>query len=145
MPVNLLDIQKKLRGFGAQALARKEKIAVRQKEVVDLIKNYANRLDQIKARVNYAADVVRHLRCALPVDEPLDTVVPIADLPEKFTVMAADGSQINPSRHARVAFCVINVGLIKMVRGSGMAPEIYTQSQLLDYDSLFTPSGVLIS
>ncbi|MDY6847147.1 MAG: DNA double-strand break repair nuclease NurA, partial [Chloroflexota bacterium] len=72
-------------------------------------------------------------------------VVPIADLPEKFTVMAADGSQINPSRHARVAFCVINVGLIKMVRGSGMTPEIYTQSQLLDYDSLFTPSGVLIS
>jgi len=145
MPVNLLDIQKKLRDFGDKALARKEKIAVRQKEVVDLIENYANRLDELKARVNYAADVVRHLRCALPVDEPLDTVVPIPDLPEIFTVMAADGSQINPSRHVRVAFCVINVGLIKMVRGSGMTPEIYTQSQLLDYDSLFTPSGVLIS
>jgi len=145
MPVNLLDIQKKLQGFSAQALARKEEIAVRQKEVTDLIQGYAHRLDELKARVSYAADVVRHLRCALPVDESLDTVVPKPPLPKKFTVMAADGSQINPSRHARVAFCVINVGLIKMVRGSGLTPEIYTQSQLLDYDSLFTPSGVLIS
>jgi len=145
MPVNLIDIQKKLSGFSDQAMARKEEIAERQKEVSDLIQTYADRLDELKARVSYAADIVRHLRCALPVSEPLDTVVPKPALPETFTVMAADGSQINPSRHARVAFCVINVGLIKMVRGSGETPEIVTQSQLLDYDSTFTPSGMLIS
>jgi hypothetical protein len=145
MPVNLLDIQKKLKGFSAQAVARREEIAERQKEVSDLMETYAHRLDALKARVSYAADVVRHLRCAVPVSEALDTVMAKPALPETFTVMAADGSQINPSRHARVAFCVINVGLIKMVRGSGKAPEILTQSQLLDYDSLFTPSGVLIS
>ena len=145
MPVNLLDIQKKLRDFGAQATARKEEIAERQKEVSELFETYATRLDALKDRINYAADVVRHLRCAVPINEPLDTVVPMPPLPQVFTVMAADGSQINPSRHARVAFCVINVGLIKMVRGSGEAPDILTQSQLLDYDSLFTPSGVMIS
>ncbi len=145
MPVNLLDIQKKLMSFSTQAMVRQEELAERQKEVSDLIEVYANRLDMLKSRVRYAADVVRHLRCALPVNEPLDTVVSKPDLPETFTVMAADGSQINPSRHARIAFCVINVGLIKMVRGSGKTPEIVTQSQLLDYDSLFTPSGGLIS
>ncbi len=145
MPVNLLDIQKKLSDFSTQAMARREEIAVRQKEVSDLIDTYAHRLDELKARVSYAADVVRHLRCAVPVNEPLNRVVPKPPLPEIFTVMAADGSQINPSRHARVAFCVINVGLIKMVRGSGNTPEILTQSQLLDYDSLFTPSGMMIS
>jgi hypothetical protein len=145
MPVNLLDIQNKLSDFSAQASTRKKEIAVRQREVSELIATYAHRLDALRARVDYASEIVRHLRCALPVDEPLDTVVPKPALPETFTVMAADGSQINPSRHARVAFCVINVGLIKMVRGSGIAPEIVTQSQLLDYDSLFLPSGVLIS
>jgi hypothetical protein len=66
-------------------------------------------------------------------------------LPENFTVLAADGSQINPSRHTRVEFCVINVGLVKMVRGSGLTPEIHTQSQLLDYDALFLPRGGMIS
>jgi hypothetical protein len=66
-------------------------------------------------------------------------------LPEIFTIIAADGSQINPSRHARVEFCVINVGVVKMVRGSGQAPEISTQSQLLDYDAVFLPGGGMIS
>ncbi len=145
MPVNLLDIQKKLNDFSAQARARKEKIASRQQEVENLIEGYADRLDELKARVNKAADLVRHLRCAVPVDEPLDTVVPKPDLPQTFTVLAADGSQINPSRHARVEFCVINVGLVKMVRGSGTTPEIFTRSQLLDYDSLFQSGGGLIS
>lgn len=145
MPVNLLDIQKKLNDFSAQARARKEKIASRQQEVENLIEGYADRLDELKARVGKAADIVRHLRCAVPVDEPLDTVIPHPSLPETFTVLAADGSQINPNRHARVAFCVINVGVVKMVRGSGTTPEIFTQSQLLDYDSLFLSGGGLIS
>ena len=145
MPVNLLDIQKKLNDFSVQAKARKEKIASRQQEVENLIVGYADRLDELKVRVGKAADIVRHLRCAVPVDEPLDTVVPQPNLPGTFTVLAADGSQINPSRHARVAFCVINVGVVKMVRGSGATPEIFTQSQLLDYDSLFLSGGGLIS
>jgi hypothetical protein len=145
MPVNLIDIQKKLSDFSAQARSRKEKIANRQQEVTDLIGAYATRLDELKARVGRAADVVPRLRCAVPVDEPLDTVVSMPDLPEQFTVLAADGSQINPSRHARVEFCVINVGVVKMVRGSGKAPQIHTQSQLLDYDSVFLPGGGMIS
>ena len=145
MPVNLIDIQKKLNDFSAQAMARKQKIASRQQEVSDLIVGYAGRLDELKARVDRAADIVRHLRCAVPVHEPLDTVVPSPDLPATFTILAADGSQINPSRHARVEFCVINVGMVKMVRGSGETPEIFTHSQLLDYNAIFLSGGGMIS
>jgi hypothetical protein len=71
--------------------------------------------------------------------------VPCPALPETFTVLAADGSQINPSRHARVAFCVINVAVVKMVRGSGQAPKIFTHSQLLDFNAVFLPNGGMIS
>ena len=145
MPVNLIDIQKKLNDFSLQAKAYKEKIAVRQQEVSDLIEGYADRLDELRSRVSRAAEVAPRLRCAVPVNEPLDTVIHAPRLPERFTILAADGSQINPNRHTRVAFCVINVGVIKMVRGSGIAPEISTRSQLLDYDSLFLPSGGMIS
>ena len=94
-------------------------------------------VDRAASRVN--------LRCAVSRDEALDLVVPKTDLPRKVTVLAADGSQINPSRHARVAFCVINVGVVKMELGSGKAPEIHTQSHLLDYDALFQPGGWMIS
>jgi hypothetical protein len=40
---------------------------------------------------------------------------------------------------------VINVGVVKMVRGSSQAPEIMTQSQLLDYDAIYLPGGGIIS
>lgn len=145
MPVNLLDIQKKLNGFSAQAQARKEKIVIRQQEVTDLIDVYSERLGELRARVEKAAELVQTLRCAVPLNEPLNAAVPSRHLPETFTVMAADGSQINPNRHARVEFCVINVGFVKMVRGSGETPEIRTQSQLLDYDAIFLSGGGMIS
>lgn len=145
MPVNLLDIQKKLHDFSVQAQAHKETIAIRQREVSDLIASYAGRLEALIARFDRAAEVIPHLRCAVPIAEPLDTVVPMPDIPEKFTVLAADGSQINPNRHARVAFCVINVGVVKLMRGSGLAPSVYTHSQLLDYDAIFLPGGGMLS
>jgi hypothetical protein len=145
MPVNLIDIQKKLNDFSAQAKAHKEKVAVRHQEVTTLVEAYAHRLDELHARVNRAAELVPRLRCAVPVNEPLDSAVPCLGIPERFSVLAADGSQINPSRHARVAFCVINVAVVTMVRGSGQAPRISTQSQLLDFDAVFLPSGGMIS
>jgi hypothetical protein len=145
MPVNLIEIQQKLQDFSAQARARHEKLATRRQQVTDLFEAYANRLGDLHEVYLRAADTNPHLRCAVPLDEPLDAVFPMPDLPGSFTVMAADGSQINPNRHARVAFCVINVGIVTMVRGSGAAPKIQTHSQLLDYNELYSPNGRIIS
>jgi hypothetical protein len=145
MPVNLIDIQNKLNDFSAQARARKEKIAVRHQEVTNLVEAYAHRGDELRDWVNRAAELVPRLRCAVPGDEALNLAVPCPALPETFSVLAADGSQINPSRHARVEYCVINVAVVKMVRGSGQAPKIFTRSQLLDYDAVFLPNGGMIS
>jgi len=145
MPVNLLDIQKKLQSFGEQAKARQQAITHRQQEVADLLEGYADRLDELRAQVDRAAAQNPNLRCAVPREEPLTAVIPMPELPSVFTLLAADGSQINPSRHTRIQFCVINVGVVKMVRGSSQAPEIMTQSQLLDYDAIYLPGGGIIS
>ncbi len=145
MPVNLLDIQRKLKDFGDQALAQHEAISSKQDQAANLLMGYAQRLDELKSHLSRAAARVPNLRCAIPIDEPLDSAIPAPDLPETFTLIAADGSQINPSRHARVPFCVINVGVVKIVRGSGEAPQILTQSQLLDLDDLYHAGGGMIS
>ena len=144
MPVNLIDIQKKLTDFSVQAKARAARIAGYHQEVTHLVEAYAQRGEELRERVSRAAEQIPHLRCAVPGNEPLDLTVPCPNLPETFTVLAADGSQINPSRHARIEFCVINVAVVKMVRGSGQAPKIFTRSQLLDFDAAFLPTGVLI-
>jgi hypothetical protein len=73
------------------------------------------------------------LRCALPVREPLNQSFPLPALPEHAAVLAADGSQINPDRHAEVDYCLINVGAIQMRYGS-TEPPATTVSCHLFYD-----------
>ncbi len=145
MPVNLIDIQNKLSAFSDQAKERKAKIYSLHQELAELVDSCANNLDELQARFNQAAELIPRLRCAIPGDEPLDTAIPCPKLPDTLTIIAADGSQINPSRHAQIEFCVINIGVVKMERGSGLAPKILTRSQLLDFDDVFLPNGGMLS
>lgn len=145
MPVNLIDIQKRLAEFSAQAGVYQTEVAARRQELADLLITYAHNLEEVKARFNRAADIVPRLRCAVPLDEPLDAVVPMPALPDQYTALAADGSQINPSRHTRVPFCVINIAVVKMVHSSGKALETHTRSHLLDYEEVFPPRGGMLS
>ena len=59
------------------------------------------------------------------------------------TLIAADGSQINPDRHAAIQFCLINVGAIVMRMQSGESPQIDTNSELLYGDELETKYGTM--
>ncbi len=145
MPVNLIEIQKSLPDFAQQAKARRGELAEREQELLGLIEKYANQLDAIKTRVEQIADKNDRLRCAVPLYEDLDAVVAMPSLPDRFTLLASDGSQINPSRHTQVTFGVINVAVLIMTRGSGETPKIVTESKLLAYDDLFPASGGMMS
>lgn len=145
MPVNLIDIQKKLGSFSSQAKAHHQRVSSRLETLHGRLLEYADRLEELKAMVNREAEVNQRLRCAFPVDEPLDAVIPVVPLPERISLAAADGSQINPSHHARVPFSVINVGVVTMARGSGETPKVLTRSSLLDYDTVLPPEGGMLS
>ena len=145
MPVNLIDIQKKLASFSSQAKAHHQRVVSRLETLQTRLLENADCLDELKEMVNREAETNPRLRCAIPVDEPLDAVVPIGDLPDQVILVAADGSQINPSHHARVPFSVINIGVVTMVRGSGETPKVYTESALLDYDTVLQPEGGMLS
>ena len=40
---------------------------------------------------------------------------------------------------------MINVGVVTMARGSGETPKVYTESALLDYDTVLQPEGGMLS
>ena len=145
MPVNLIDIQKKLASFSSQAKAHHQRVVSRLETLQTRLVENANCLDELRKMVDREAESNPRLRCAVPVSEPLNAVVPVGNLPDQVTMVAADGSQINPSHHARVPFSVINVGVVTMARGSGETPKVYTESALLDYDTVLQPEGGMLS
>jgi hypothetical protein len=91
------------------------------------------------------------LRCALPADESLgdsealDGRFPLPPLPDQATILAADGSQIAPDRHAEVAYGLVNLGAIQMHLGSPEPPRTMVESRLIYDDELYTRSGSILS
>jgi hypothetical protein len=145
MPVNLIEIQKSLANFADQAKDHFEREESYLHELKAILANYAEKLDDIRRVIGQAADNDPRLRCALPTEEAINQAFPVGPMPELVALLAADGSQINPSRHARVPFCVINIGAVEMHRGSGKMPKVYQESQLLDYDRTTLPDTGIIS
>jgi len=64
-------------------------------------------------------------------------------LPDDITILAADGSQINPDRHASVDYFLVNVGAIQMKLGSLAAPVTTVRSRLYYDDQMYTETGLV--
>ena len=144
MPVNYHQIQGQIRQMGEQEPQRVQRLQALKQQAVELLEAWNTNLDQLKSCVVQAAAVNRGLRCAVPVAEPLMAHYPPPALPDGVVILAADGSQINPSRHDRVPFGVINVGAFRMAPGSGLAPAELVRSELLTGDQLYTTNGAAV-
>ena len=71
--------------------------------------------------------------CALPRSERIDTHLPAPQLPEQIiSLLAADGSQINPNRHDEISFGLVNSAVFWMRPGSGEIPKIMTETRMMD-------------
>jgi len=141
MPVNYQDIQTKVRAIGEGAGAHQERLKQLQMEARERLARRAADLDEMRRMVEMAREKDPSVRCALPLVEPLDyTVPPPAALPEAV-VIAVDGSQINPDRHAAVQFCVVNVGAVTLRTHSGQAPQVETLTRLYYGDDLYKTGG----
>ncbi|HHS96285.1 MAG TPA: DNA double-strand break repair nuclease NurA [Chloroflexi bacterium] len=101
----------------AKVLAQRETdFARRKQEARRWLKEYA---DQGPVLRTAAQDV----NAAIPTDEPLDAVVPTPPVPDRFTVVGADGSTIPPDRHGAALYYVINIGSLVYRHGSGERPQ----------------------
>jgi hypothetical protein len=139
MPVNFQEIQNKIKEMGQQAKGIQQDLQDQRMKAFRLLNSKADCLDELKERVAKAADGNPNLRCAVPFDEPLTFTQPVPSLPPGLTILAADGSQINPDRHDAAEFSVINVGAICLQPGK--VPVEITHSQLFYGDSLRTSTG----
>lgn len=143
MALDFQQVYDKIKQIGAGARERQESLNKQRSHANELLSFYANRIDELQAKVERARQQDPNLRCALPLTGRLDTSYPVPVSPSQATLIAADGSQINPDRHVPVLYSLINVGAIVMELGSGKPPEIFSFSDLKYGDDLYTETGIL--
>ncbi len=144
MPIDYQQIYEKIQDIGKGARERKKTLEERRTKARDLLNAYTAELDALRSKVDSAKATDPNIRCAYPLDEALASSYPPPDSVIQATLIAADGSQINPDRHAAVQFGLVNVGAIIMTLNSGEAPEISTESELPFGDDLL-PNGIPMS
>jgi hypothetical protein len=110
-----------------QVRALGEELAARQQQQADLISLARCWLAQYAGQGERLRHPARDVHTAIPTDEPLDADYPLPDIPEQFTVIAADGSQIPPDPHGIAPYHLINIGSLIYRHGSGEAPEAYSR------------------
>jgi hypothetical protein len=146
MALNFQQVFDKIREIGAGARIRQENLESLRGKSRSLLDTWADKNAELRSKVERARQADQSLRCALPLDERLDThrEPGAADL-SQVTLIAADGSQIVPDRHAAVLFGLINVGAIVISYGSEDAPRVVTDSDLSFDDEVASWSEGLVA
>ena len=143
MPVNFQQVYSRVREIALNAQDNKKVLEERRILARELLAVYASELDYLREKVEKAKEVDINLRIAVPFQESLAACFPPPLTVTDATIIAADGSQINPDRHASVQFCIINVGVIAMKLSSGQAPLVEVETELLYGDDLLQKGSPL--
>lgn len=140
MPVDYAGMREQVARAVQQQAAQRARLDGLARQAQALLRAWAEgeARQRLAERVEQALRLQRGWRGAQPLldlDEPLTAVhpppAPVAD----WVVLAADGSQINPDRHAEVYFGLINIGLVAF--GATGAPLALVRSRLLIGEDLF--------
>ena len=146
MALNFQQVFDKIRAIGSGARARRENLEKLRQQANSLLDSWMDKTAQLRNMVEHASQADPSLRCAIPLDEPLSFHAgprPVSTI--SVTLIAADGSQIVPDRHAAVLFGLINVGAIVLSGQAEEAPLVLTDSQLSFDDEVLNWTDGLVA
>jgi hypothetical protein len=143
MALNFQQVYEKIKQIGLGARAHQESLDRLRDDARQALLTWADKGTELREKVERARQADPNLRCAIPLAGHLDASVSEPEVENRFTLLAADGSQILPDRHASSLYSLVNVGAIAFLPGSGMGPEIFTDSTLLFADELYTETGMV--
>lgn len=149
MSIDYIQVRQQVQLLGDQALLKAGLFEERRQQAWQALENNAHNQERLRRKIETAFSHDPYLRCAKPNQldetsrEALDAHFPPPPLPPFATILAADGSQINPSRHEAIQYCLVNVGAFEMKMGSGQAPQVSVQTSLMYDDQLYTESGMI--
>jgi len=116
-----------LSGLAEQVRAMGHELAVREQEYADLVAQARLWLAQYADQGESLRHHARDFHAAIPTQEPLDAECPLPAVPDRFTFIAADGTEIQPDSHELAYYYLVNVGCLVYRHGSDRTPEAYSQ------------------
>jgi hypothetical protein len=128
-----------------QVRAMGEDFAARRQKYADLVALATHWLTQYADQGEQLRHPARAVHAAIPTDEPLNAHYPAPDVPERFTIIAADGTQIQPDRHGVALYYLINIGSLVYRHGSGKAPEAYSHPTMGYTEADVYENGMLVA
>lgn len=138
MTLELSQLTQAIRAMGETVAKRQQAYA----DLVDVARQWLVDFADVGAELRRPA---RQVLAAVPTEEPLDAVRALPPAPERFTVAAADGSQIQPDRHGAALYHVINIGSLVYRHGSGEAPKASSESTLGYAEDDLYENGILVA
>jgi len=141
MSLDFQQVRQQVTAMGEQAPLRAQYLREQRQDALGILADQAAELDALKAKLEMAIHANPNLRCAIPGSEHLNHRVGCPPPPETVTILAADGSQINPDRHASVDYCLVNVGAIQMLHGGAESPVTAVRTQLFFDEQMYTATG----
>lgn len=128
MPMDALQVGPQVRALSAHLEARREFHTQRLPIARDVLERQAQewaRLAELAARSSS--------RLATPI-EPLDEAVDAPGAPSEYTVLATDGSQIEPDHHGIAEYFLINLGTVSIRYGAAPRATLQTDARLFFED-----------
>ncbi len=151
MTLELNQVAPQIKAMGQsleqQFTSRQETVEIAQA----LLQQFSTEFIALAERIARAEKVQTQQRFdwvgAAPTGEALAQAYPLPPGPQRLTVIASDGSQILPDRHAISLYYLINVGSIIYRHGSNRKPDTYNPKPVLCYEpeDLFDERGQLIT
>ena len=120
-------------------------LTMREHQYARLIDRAQEWLDAYAPRAAELQEAARRVRAAVPTGEPINASHALPRIPDTFTFIAADGSQIQPDRHTTALYHLINIGSLVYRHGSGQAPEPRSHPQLGYDESDIYEDGLLVA
>ena len=151
MTLELYKVATQVKAMGqnlAEQSTHQRQIAEEARALLD---HYSTKQSELLDRIDRAEKVQQRQRFdwvgAAPTREALAEAYPLPAWSEAITVLASDGSQILPDRHAITLYYLINVGSIVYRHGSGQKPTTYQPEPVLCYrpEDVLDEQGRLIS
>jgi hypothetical protein len=151
MTLEFEKLTEEIESMGRNASQQQQKRQELVQQLLAKLNDYATDWPAIERALNQARDKIdeKVYRSARPLpgdDAPLNKGVALPDCPSEATLVATDGSQIMPDRHAAFLYYLINIGGLVYYHGYGRTPAEFTHPKLVDLtgeDPFAHSSGVI--